>query len=63
MGLFDKIRDSINGDEKPKHFEATFSQDRLGMTLESGAQGKAVVTAGQSLRRVGKPEASWSNDE
>lgn len=61
MGLFDKIRDTINGDEKPKRFEVAFSQDRLGMTLESGAQGKAVVSAGQSVR-VGRTEASWSNE-
>lgn len=46
MGLFDKIRDSISGDDKPKKYQVVFVEDKMGMTLAAGHKGEAVVTAG-----------------
>lgn len=49
MGLLDKLRETIIGDDKPKSFEVNFDQGRMGMTLESGPNGEAVVVAGLML--------------
>lgn len=46
MGLFDKLRDSFVGDAKPKNFEVTFSEDKMGMTLAPGPNGETIVTKG-----------------
>lgn len=46
MGFFDSLRNAISGEDKPKEFEATFVEPKLGMTLASGQQDQAIVKAG-----------------
>lgn len=46
MGLFDKLKESFAGDDKPKTFEVTFTEQKLGMTLATGPNGEPVVTQG-----------------
>lgn len=53
MGLFDKLKESFAGDDKPKTFEVTFSEDRMGMSLSPGPDGEPVVTQGGQDDRTG----------
>lgn len=46
MGLFDKLKETFAGDDKPKTFEVTFDEERMGMTLGIGPNGEPVVTQG-----------------
>ena len=46
MGLFDKLKESFGGDDKPKSFQVTFMEQKMGMTISSGKKEEAVVTAG-----------------
>ena len=47
MGLFDKIKESLGGDDKPKSFEVTFVEQKMGMTISAGKNNEAVVTGGE----------------
>ncbi|CAM9879279.1 unnamed protein product [Pylaiella littoralis] len=44
MGLLDKLKDTFAGDEKPKSFEVTFIEPKMGMTLSAGPTGEPLVT-------------------
>lgn len=46
MGLLDKLKDTFAGDEKPKSFEVTFIEPKMGMTLSAGPTGEPLVTGG-----------------
>lgn len=48
MGLFDKLKESFGGDDKPKSLQVTFVEKKMGMTISAGKKDEAVVTAGQS---------------
>lgn len=67
MGLFDKLKESFGGDDKPKSFQVTFMEQKMGMTISSGKKEEALVTGGkllfyrsyiayQHLRRARTPE-------
>lgn len=48
MGFLDKLKESFGGDDKPKSFEVTFTEKKMGMTLSAGKTDEAVVTAGDA---------------
>lgn len=51
MGLLDKIRDTFVIDEsKTTRIEVIFVESRLGMTLEAGPTGEAIVTEGEEKK-------------
>lgn len=52
MGFFDKLKDSFAGDDKPKTFEVTFTEEQMGMSLSAGPGGEAVVTQGGQDKQV-----------
>lgn len=49
MGLFDKLKESFGGDDKPKSFQVTFMEQKMGMTISSGKKEEALVTGGKLL--------------
>lgn len=51
MGLFDKLKENFGGDDKPKSFQVTFTEKKMGMTISAGRKDEALVTGGESRER------------
>ncbi len=44
MGLFDKLKETFG--DKPKSYEVTFVEKKMGMTIAAGDNDEAMVTGG-----------------
>lgn len=52
MGLFDKLKETLQGGDDKKSFQATFTEQKMGMTISAGKKQEALVTGGESPRQT-----------